>query len=327
MNYYNNNYNLKIRLYFVNPENPENFGDYQDFRDCIAFTLEREVYTPFDTVTATLPAEQIPSQEISRIAVLLDETEIFLGLVDSVRFSFRNQRQFLKIRSKSFTSLLTQNELPSGLHSNLTMHSLMENFYQFPHITYEDFPDSGYLFVKSGNTMWDGIVSFGYKLTGHYPYVTGNHIHLTKPSGNPDENHISEYSPGDVLEYGTLQDHSRMISHYHMSDMLDNTPDAFIRENSMAIRAEIVRHKQIDFDNSFRHAPDLALAYRNSYSNRGCRGDYLICNDFRNPQLGDQLRFGDLIPAQTICKIRAVYSPQGFRTELTCYQDGFYNLS
>lgn len=311
---------LKIRLYLTNPEH-----EFLEFQDCISFTLEREIYTPFDTITATLPAEEISSQEISRIAVWLDETEIFLGLVDSIRFSFRNQRRFLKIRSKSFTSLLTQNELPSDMYSNLTIQDLMKNFYKFEYITYDDLPDSGYLSVKSGNTMWDGVVSFGYKITGHYPYVTGNHIHLLKPSKNSENNPITEFSPGEVLEYGTLQEYSRMISHYHMSDMLNNTPDAFIQENSLASGLKIVRHKHIDFDNSFRHAPDLALAYRNSYSNRGCRADYLICDGFRNQQLGDQIQFGDVIPAQTLCKVRAVYSPQGFRTELTCYQDGFYN--
>ncbi|MDE5884815.1 MAG: hypothetical protein K2H29_07065 [Oscillospiraceae bacterium] len=314
------NNHLKIRLYALDPDT-----DYQEFQDCIAFTLEREIYTPFDTVTATLPAEEISFREISRISVLLDETEIFLGLVDSIRFSFRNQKQFLKIRSKSFTSLLTQNELPSGLHSNLTIQDLIKNFYQFPYITCEDFPDSGYLFVKSGNTMWDGVVSFCYKLTGHYPYVTENHIHLLKPSKNPENNPITEFSPGEVLEYGTLQDCSRMISHYHMSDMLNDTPDAFMQENSLASGLKIVRHKHIDFDNSFRHAPDLALAYRNSYSNRGFRADYLVYNGFYNLQLGNQIQFGDIIPAQILCKVHAVYSPQGFRTELTCYQDGFYN--
>ncbi|MDE7122539.1 MAG: hypothetical protein K2O42_10330, partial [Oscillospiraceae bacterium] len=149
------NHSVKIRLYIANSENA-----YQEFQDCIAFTLEREIYTPFDTVTATLPAEEISHQKISRISVWLDETEIFLGLVDSIRFSFRNQRRFLKIRSRSFTSLLTQNELPSGMHSNLTIQDLLK-FYPFQHITCDDLPDSGYIFVKSGNTMWDGFVSFG----------------------------------------------------------------------------------------------------------------------------------------------------------------------
>ncbi|MDE6730824.1 MAG: hypothetical protein K2J71_08645 [Oscillospiraceae bacterium] len=319
------NHSVKIRLYIANSENSEN--NYQEFQDCIAFTLEREIYTPFDTVTATFPAEEISHQKISRISVWLDETEIFLGLVDSIRFSFRNQRRFLKIRSKSFTSDLTQNELPSGRHNNLTIHDLMENFYSFPRITYDDLPESGYIFVKSGNTMWDGVVNFGYKLTGHYPYVTGNHVHLLRPSVNPENNPVIEFSPGEVLEYGTLQDYSRMISQYHMSDMLNNTPDAFIKDNPLATGLEIVRNKHIDFDDSFRHAPELALTYRNAYSNRGCRADYLLYNGFQNWQLGDLIRFGDSIPAQTLCKVRAVYSPQGFRTELTCYQDGFYNKS
>ena len=305
------NYALKIRLFYDDA--------YEEYQNCTAFSLEREAYTPYDTVTATLPADAISSRQISRIGVWLGETRIFLGLVDSIRFYFRNQKKFLRIRSKSFTSLLSQNELPSGLHSNLTIHDLIENFYQFPYITYEDFPNTGYIFVKSGSTMWDGIVSFGYKLTGHYPYVMQNHICLSKPKGD----YFTEFTPDQILEYGTIREYSKMISHYHMSDLLD-TPDAFMEQNPLAEKAEIIRHKHIDFDQSFRHAPQLALTYRNAYSNRGCQADYLVYDGFYNEQIGHKITY-DQIQDQMVCKVQTVFNSQGFRTKLICYQDGFYN--
>lgn len=297
------------------------YGDacYQ-YAECIAFSLEREAYTPYDEITATFLANNELSQNISRISIFLNDTQIFLGLVDSIQLYAKNHVRFLKIHSKSFTSLLTQNELASGLHSNLTIQNLIEDYYTFPYITYDNFSETGYIYVKAGNTMWDGVVSFGYKLTGHYPYVVQNHICLSRPQNSC----LTEFDKKQVLEYGTSQDYSKFVSHYHMKDILDNA-DAYQQENSVAVSAEIVRHKRIEFDNSFRHAPEMALTFRNLYSRRGCRAKYLVYNGFGNEQIGHQITLQDFLQNQTVCHVRTTFGTQGFRTKLWCYQDGFYN--
>ena len=293
---------------------------YFEYAKCIAFSLEREAYTPYDEITATFIANDELTQDISRIGIFLDDTRIFLGLVDNIQIYNKNNIRFLKIHSKSFTSLLTQNELSSGLHSNLTIQKLIEDYYDFPYITYDNLSETGYIYVRSGNTMWDGVVSFAYKITGHYPYVMQNHICLSKPKNS----FSTEFNKNQILEYGSIQDYSKLVSHYHMSDVLDNS-NAYQKENSIAISAEIIRHKHIDFDNSFRHAPEMALTFRNLYSCRGCKAKYLVYNGFGNEQIGHQITFQDFLQNQVVCRVRTTFGTQGFQTKLWCYQDGFYN--
>ncbi|MDE6657187.1 MAG: hypothetical protein K2J88_01215 [Oscillospiraceae bacterium] len=297
------------------------YGDsYFEYAKCIAFSLEREAYTPYDEITASFIADSDLTQNINRIGIFLDDTRIFLGLVDNIQLYYKNNIKFMKIHSKSFTSLLTQNELASGLHSNLTLQNLIEDFYDFPYITYDNLSETGYIFVKSGNTMWDGIVSFVYKITGRYPYVNQNHICVF----TPQDSFSTEFHKNQILEYGTVQDYSKLVSHYHMSDLLNN-PNVYQQENNLATNAKITRHKYIDFDDSFRHAPEMALTFRNLYSRRGCQAKYLVYNGFGNEQIGHKITFQDFLQNQTVCRIRTTFGTQGFKTKLWCYQDGFYN--
>ena len=168
--------------------------------------------------------------------------------------------------------------------------------------------------------MWDGVVSFGYKITGHYPYAVQNHICFSKPQNRP----VHSFTSSQILEYGTILNTTKLISHYHMEDILGN-PDGYQQENTFASGLNIVRHKQIPFDSSFRHDPDSALTFRNRYSNRGCRAKYLIYDGFRNETLGDNISYGTFIQNQMLCRLHASFSTNGFRTTLWCYQDGFYS--
>ena len=305
--------NLSLHLYHGN-------DDIQRVK-CLALSLDREVYTPYESAAAEFLSSGNDCQAIDRIGIYLDNTLIFLGLVDNVRQYHRQNASFVRIQSRSFTSLLTQNELEAGLHSNLTMASLMTDFYQFPpYITYENPAGSGYIFVKSGNTMWDGVVSFGYKLTGHYPYILHNHICLSAPqTATP-----SQFQQNQVLEFGTVTDTTRFISHYHMED-ISGTPDAYQQANPSAAAFNIVRHKQIKFDSSFLHDPDDALTFRNLYSRRGCQSSYLIYNGFQNEMIGQTITFGTHIQNQILCRVHTTFGADGFRTRLDCYHDGFYN--
>lgn len=290
---------------------------------CLSLSLDREVYTPYESASAEFLYSGNDCDNIDRIGIFLDNTRIFLGLTDTIRQFHKQNASFVRIQSRSFTSLLTQNELEPGLHSNLTMASLMTDFYTFPaYITYENPAGSGYIFVKSGNTMWDGVVSFGYKLTGHYPYVLHNHICLSAPQTTTP----TEFRQNQVLEYGTVTDTTKLISHYHMED-ISGTPDVYQQENSSASAFNIVRHKQISFDSSFLHDPDDALTFRNLYSRRGCESSYLVYDGFQNEMPGQNLTFGTHIQSETICRVRTTFGTNGFRTRLDCYHDGFYNLT
>lgn len=292
------------------------------YTKCLSFSLEREIYTPFESVTAEFLSDHTDYSGIDRIGIYTDDTCIFLGLVDALHQYHQHHRIIVRIKSRSFTSLLLQNELSPGLHSNLTMHLLMTNYYSFPYITYDSPETIEYIFVKSGNTMWDGVVSFAYKLTGHYPYIQQNHICLFPPH----EDSLTVFTENQVLDYGTCIDTTKLISHYHMEDLAGRL-NAYQKINPMAETFQIVRHKYIPFDQSFAHDPEQALIFRNRYSCRGCVSSYLLYNGFRNEMLGQRISFGDLIRDETVCRINITFGVNGFRTKLSCYHDGFYNLS
>ena len=294
-------------------------SDYLTETECISLSLEREAYTPYEEITAVFVSHHADYSNVTRIGLFLDNTRIFLGLADSIEKYTRNHVSFIRIRSRSFTSVLTQNELEPGLHSNLTMEALMTNYYTFPYISYDSPETTGYIFVKSGNTMWDGIVSFCYKITGHYPYITHNYIHLSLPETPV----TAEVTSGQVLEYGSVLDTARFISHYHM-ESISGEANAYQQENPTAVAYEIVRHKQIPFDSSFLHSPNDALTFRNLYSRRGSHAKYVVLDGFDNAHIGRKLTFGDFIRNETVCRIRITFSAKGFRTKLWCYHDGFY---
>ena len=297
-------------------------SDYLRESDCLSLVLEREAYTPYEEVTATFLSSGQDYSTVTRIGIFIDNTRIFLGLVDSIEQFTKEHAVFVRIRSKSFTSLLTQNELEPGLHSNLTMQKLMTDFYDFPYISYENPEASGYISVKTGDTMWDGVVRFGYKITGHYPYIMHNYIALSAPSGRD----LLNLNASRVLEYGTVTDNKRLISHYHMEDINGN-PNAYHQENTEATASEIVRHKQIVFDGCFLQNPDDALTFRNLYSQRGSHAKYVVYDGFDNLHIGHRLTFGDFIEDETVCRIRMSFGTNGFQTKLWCYHDGFYNLA
>ena len=46
---------------------------------------------------------------------------------------------------------------------------------------------------------------------------------------------------------------------------------------------------------------------------------------FDNEQLGEKVRCGQLLQDKTICRVQLTFGPQGLRTSLWAYEDGFYN--
>ncbi len=288
---------------------------------CLAVTLEREAYTPYTQVTATFLSQGEDYGNVTSVQLYYRNARIFLGLVDSVRQYRRDGKCFVRVRSKSFTSVLAQNEFVPGLHFDMTMARIMTGFYTFPNVYYEDYAGSGYIFVKDGSSVWDSVVNFGYKLSGKYPYIHMNTVRLT-PHENPK---VISPDSGSVLEYGTAHDMTRIVSMYHMADLNDNY-DAYRLENTAATAAEIVRHKQILLDRQYLSEPEQALEFRNRFSQRGYRARYVEYSGFANEEICDRVSFGEFLPESYICRVRMTFSGSGVRTRLWAYDDGFYRI-
>lgn len=286
---------------------------------CTALTLEREAYTPYDQMAATFLSDGLNDAVIDRVALFQGDTELFMGLTDSVVHFRKNGMLFTKVSSRSFTALLTQNELKKGAYYNLTIGRLITEFCQMPYVTYEDDPGTGYINVKDGTTLWDCVVSFGYKSKHHYPYVMGNRICLSPP----DSATVHKIAEDRVVEFGSATDTTKLISFCHMEGF-DGTEDAFEQENLPAAAYHIVRHKRISFDRQFLSGPIEAVMFRNLTSLRGCRSKYLVYEGFDNEQLGERVSFGTFLENRIICRVRLTFGQNGVRTKLWAYEDGFY---
>ena len=231
---------------------------------------------------------------------------------------FQNGVEFLKISSQTFSSVLSQNQIEKGLHSNVTLSGLIG--YSYPWVTCENNRTSGYIFVKDGS-LWDSIVSFGYKITGHYPFLANNHIHISPPDSNVN---VYSVSSGAILSKGEFFDTSKLISYFHMEGM-DESPNAYQKTNPVALSCGIVRHKQIPFDREFLHDPDLALTFRCLHSQRGYQGKFLSYVGFQGENIGERVFVDGFLQNAVICDLKVSYGTNGLVTKIRCYQDGFYS--
>ncbi len=286
---------------------------------CLSLRLEREIYTPYESLQGVfLTDENADDCAATQIELWWEGACIFLGIADHVEKIRQNGVWLLRVQSRTFTSLLTQNELEPGLHTNLTLQSLISGFYTIPHVTAEANAQTGYVFVKDGTSLWDCVGVFVYKLANRYPFVRNNQVCFTL---DPD---AAVHAPTGIVTAGEVLDSTRLISHIHMEDT-DGTPNVYQEENLAARALQIVRHKQIGFDKQFVMNPGYALTYRNKFSCRGMRAQYVTYAGFGNEQLGEKVSCGQLLQEKTICRVRLTFGSQGLRTSLWAYEDGFYN--
>lgn len=184
-----------------------------------AFTLDKEAYTPYSQLTATVYGNFSIQQfaGIYRVQLLLDGTELHFGTVEKFRLVQENGTSYVRFSSRGLTALLLQNQLEPGLHTAMSLDKLMQDFVTFPkEITWESDTDtSNYLFVKEGTSMWDGVANLTYKLCGRYPFVYhANEIRMHLP-----ETYRNFYVGADtLLGMGMTADQSRIYSRFSMAD-------------------------------------------------------------------------------------------------------------
>ena len=285
---------------------------------CTGLFLEWEAYTPYGSLTAEYLTETDEIPTADKVVLRWGEQEIFQGIADSIEAVRQNGRTLLRVKSKGFTSALVQNELEPGMHEDVTIETLLNGFYQFPHVTYETNGLKGYIFVKDGMSLWDNVARFGFRATGHYPYVRNDRVMLQLPA-SPMVHTVPE---GLLLAEGTSLDTARAVSHYHMED-ITGTANAYEMEEPSVTDLGIIRHKQIPMDRQFLYDPEDALRFRLRYALRGSRAQYLMYAGFDNEQVGDLMQFGN--DWLTVCRVQLRFGAQGLRTKVWAYRDGFYN--
>lgn len=290
-------------------------GSLTTFSNISSFVFEKEAYTPYTTFRAAVFGNDMP-EDFTEIQLYIYGKCLHHGTVDTFRKVYESCGTKGYITSRGFTSLLTENQLPPGTYTDMTLNKLFDNYFALPNIDHESNNTSSYIFVNKGTPMWDGAVNLAYKLTGKYPYIRNtNKFMISMPENAKD----LTFTDDDVLSYGTEMNTKRMISHYHMADISGNY-GTYEYAGTEAVARNLIRHHHFDLDRRFLSSPGDACQFRGEVSMRGYRRRFFTHNDYNFEDINDIVTYGDIV-GQRIKAIKIFGGKKGVFTELSVYED------
>lgn len=255
----------------------------------LRFTLVRDRYLPYGALQITLPAGTQTALPL-RVQFTLNGTLLHDGFVRAARYAQEKGERMLTLSSRSYTAVLTGNQLVPGMYYNVTLSSLMTT-YDLPHISYQAGESAvRYLYVKENTAMWDALTAFAYKLCGGYPYVRVPNLLCVSPQAGGDTVVLPENT---VLSRGSGTDAANLISRIDMAD-LDGSYGSFTRSNPAAAARGITRVRQIAMDKQFLYDPDDALKFRIACSNRRLMQQSVKYIGYCGEDCEDDVRCGSL---------------------------------
>ena len=285
----------------------------------LSFSFRKEAYTPYTAFSAVYAASHESPVEFSEVMFYIGNTMIHHGLVNSAEVSKKGRIFIGKISSRSFTSLLRQNQMEPGLYTQKSLNWLVDSFREIPYITHENNSQESYFYIKNGATMWDAVVNLSYKVCDTYPYIRGtNCVNFSMLQNAPEFSYISE----DILEKGSEVKEDKLVSHFHMADIQGNYGQYELVDTDVTDR-QIIRHRFFELDRQFLYNPQQALEYRDNYASRGWRRYFRKYSGYRGEDLCDIAIFENNFSGR-ICSIDIKGSSQGIITEISVYKDKFY---
>lgn len=285
----------------------------------LSFSFHKDIYTPYTSLAARLRAERCSYDNAAEVSLIINGDIVHHGLADSLKWEKQKGEDFLVIKSRGFTSLLTQNQTEPGLKMNISFNSLMDGFYTLPYVTHENnSDDSSYIYVKPNTSMWDAAANLAYKLLGTYPYIRGANTVMISQYPTPES---FDLSGEKLITTGTELTYSRLASDYHMAD-INGDYGHFDLTDSDVTALKIVRHKYFDLDMRFLYSPPQALTYRDKYDFRGAERVFCSYWGYKGEDIGDMVSFGS-ISGERIAEVSINGSSRGVFTEISVYRDKF----
>ena len=287
---------------------------------CLRFKLVRERYLPYSELDITLPIKPNGVSTLPiRIRFHLNGQLLHDGFVRKAELVTENNERWLRIRSRSFTSVLTGNQLIPGMHYNVTLDSLMTT-YDLPHITYQTGMEAiNYVYVKENTAMWDAVTAYNYKLCSGFPYVRVPNLLCVTPQTGTDAISVPANA---LLAESSASDASELISRIDMANM-DGEYGSFTLTNPEAAAREITKVRQISFDMQFIHNPMDALHFRVACSNRRLRQRIIRYLGYCGEDLEDLVQCNGT--TARVSKITVTGDSSGVITEDAFYSDDFCN--
>lgn len=286
-------------------------------RDCLSFTLVRERYLPYAVMHMKMRCSA-DLQPPVQIRFFLDSFMLIDGIVQKADISQEDGLTVLNATVRSFTAALSKNQLEPGIHSDVTLDSLM-TVYDLPHISYQTgMQQVDYVFVKEHSPMWDALAAYNYKLNGGYPYVRADNLLCVTPQAQ----HAPVILPSELLARRSLCRNDSIVSRFLMAD-LSGDYGAFSADNPEAVPRQIVNVRQIPFDKQFLYDPAAGLQYRIALCNRRILGRAVAYIGYCGEDIEDAVT-ADGVTA-FVSKITVRGDRKGIVTEDCFYTDRFCN--
>ena len=305
---------MNVNLILKNTDNSETV-----YYKILSFSFHKDSYLSYTSFGAKFSGNLSSPENVSEIIFKIDGKTIHHGLSDNISVEFSGGNSVVSVSSRSFTSLLIQNQIETGLKSDISINSLMGSYYNLPYVTHEDSSGTSYIYVKNNSNMWDGIVNLSYKIHGTYPYIRDTNCIRMTPFENPS---VFEYNDNNIISRGISTAGRKLTSHFHMSDLNGNFGEYELSDNDI-ISHNIVRHRFFELDRQFLYNPQQALEYRSAYTSRGRKKFFCTYNGYNGEDLSDIITFGN-IENKRINSVTITGNSSGIITETGVYQDKFF---
>ncbi len=286
---------------------------------CLRFSLLRERYQAFAVLHAQFLLDEDTAPP-SEAMFFLGGQLLHDGIVQQAECIREKGCRILRFTSRSYTAVLTKNQLVPGLHTNVTLQSLMET-YALPKITY----DSGtgeinYIYVRDNAAMWDSIIAYNYKLNSGFPYIRVPNLLCMMPQNGTEAILLPANA---VLADCIGGDCSEMLSRVDMANAAGEY-GTFTRSNPEALRRNIVRVRQIALDKQYVYNPDDALRFRIDLGNRRMDSRMIRYCGYCGEDIEDLVQIGPL--TARVSRILITGDRNGVVTADTFYFDPFCNV-
>lgn len=293
-------------------------GSEMTFDKILSFAFRKDYYQSYTSFGAKFYGDISAPENVSEVLLIIDDKTVHHGLADNISVTVSVNGSIVSVSSRSFTSLLIQNQIETGLKTGISINDLMSSFYTLPYVTHEDSSVKSYIYVKSNSNMWDGIVNLTYKIHGTYPYIRGtNQIRMT-PVENPS---VFEYSDNQIISRGISTAERKLMSHFHMSNLNGDFGEFELADNDV-ISHNTVRHRFFELDRQFLYQPQQALEYRSKYASRGRKKIFCTYSGYNGEDLSDLATFGT-VQNKRIGALTITGSSSGIITEIGVYKDKF----
>ena len=276
---------LELRLYYTN-------GSSEVCQYITKLLFKKDCFSPGTELRGRF-IRKTDLFSVSRMTLTVEGHLVHDGYIEYIENEWQRGAFFISFVSRSWSSLLSQNEPVPGMNYHMTLDRLLRVNTPIPHVTCESgTSEVNYISVKEHSTIWDAVSAYAMKAYSTQPYISGtNCVSVTRTAGT-----AREYTRDLIVTYGQSCDRRSMLSKVYMEDVDGHYSISVV--NPAAAPLEIVREKYFALDRQWLASPETGLQMRIGRAERRAKVDYARVLGYRGEELFDS--FSLILPGQTI---------------------------